>query len=147
MSREWQQTRFRELVMPDTVYYQSIWAVRDLVRMEKRLALIRSGSGKTAANTETAPGRNLSSEEEQVAEGMAEYANAGLKGDPERETRILERRIHAIRAALGDVPPMYRAFLLDNIILKKNESCFPNKLWRVWKQRFLYNVAKNLELI
>ena len=37
MSREWQQTRFKEFVMPDAVYYQSIWAVRDLQRMENRL--------------------------------------------------------------------------------------------------------------
>ena len=35
--REWQQTRQREYVMPDAVYYQSIWAVRDLKRMEHRL--------------------------------------------------------------------------------------------------------------
>ena len=37
MSREWQQTRFKEFVMPDAVYYQSIWAVRDLRRMENRI--------------------------------------------------------------------------------------------------------------
>ena len=35
--REWQQTKFRDLVLPDAVYYQSIWAVRDLYRMEEQL--------------------------------------------------------------------------------------------------------------
>lgn len=35
--REWQQTRFKSICMPDAVYYQSIWAVRDLHRMEERV--------------------------------------------------------------------------------------------------------------
>ena len=35
--REWQQTKFKDLVLPDAVYYQSIWAVRDLYRMENQL--------------------------------------------------------------------------------------------------------------
>ena len=38
MSKEWQQTRYKHLVLPKEVYYQSVWAVRDLERMEARLA-------------------------------------------------------------------------------------------------------------
>ena len=33
--REWQQTRYRDIVLPDAVFYETIWAVRDLERMEE----------------------------------------------------------------------------------------------------------------
>ena len=59
----------------------------------------------------------------------------------------LEKRIGAIRTALDTVPPAYRQFILDNIILQKAYKCFPSKVWRVWKQRFLFHVAKNLALM
>ena len=46
--REWQQTRDSAYVMPYAVYYQSIWAVRDLARMEEKLKEIKaSGEGAT----------------------------------------------------------------------------------------------------
>lgn len=37
MAREWQQTKLREYLMPNAVYYQSLWAVRDIQRMEMRI--------------------------------------------------------------------------------------------------------------
>ena len=42
MAREWQQKRQREYVMPDEVYYQTLWAVRDLGRMEDQLVLMEA---------------------------------------------------------------------------------------------------------
>ena len=35
--REWQQTRYRDIVLPDAVFYETIWAVRDLERMEEQV--------------------------------------------------------------------------------------------------------------
>lgn len=35
MSRQWQQTKYKNLVLPEAVYYQSIWAVRDLQRRRR----------------------------------------------------------------------------------------------------------------
>lgn len=145
MSREWQQTRFHELVMPDAVYYQSIWAVRDLDRMERRLEALRQAERETGvAENSAASGASL------IREPWfgARYGHAGKVSEQEKEEeRVLAGRVKAIRSALEEVPPMYRPFLLDNIVLKKKGSCFPNKLWRVWKQRFLFGVAKNLELM
>ena len=37
MPREWQQKRYKQFVLPDAVYFQCVWAVRDLYRMEKRI--------------------------------------------------------------------------------------------------------------
>lgn len=134
--REWQQTKFKKLVMPDAVYYQSIWAVRDLYRMEEKLEeinqdIIQGNIMSTGIVSEDTNTYNISKPTEEIVMHKA----------------TLERRVNAIRDALEVVPLSYRQFILDNIIRQKSYKCFPNKLWRIWKQRFLFNVAKNLALM
>ena len=135
MAREWQQTKQKEYVMPDAVYYQSLWAVRDLNRMEHRLEEINNDRG----------------EREKSGSFVHEPEQKGTLWQPTEEQAmervILEERIKAIHEALSIVPEIYRPYILSNIILKKSGSDFPNKFWKIWKQRFLYYVAKNLSLI
>jgi hypothetical protein len=135
MSREWQQTRFREFVLPDAVYYQSIWAVRDLRRMEERLAEL--GDEINAGSF----GGSI------VGDGRRDYSSIKPTEKKAVEKALLESRIKAIRKALETVPDSYRDFVLDNVALKKNDKGYPTKIWKIWKQRFLYNVAKNLSLL
>ena len=134
--REWQQTRFKDLVMPDTVYYQTIWAVRDLDRMEEEVE-------KTKESIMKAKSADSSIASDNVA-GYAASKPTENKGD---YLAMLELRIDAIRSALEDVPHVYRQFIMDNIVRQKGYKCFPNKIWRIWKQKFLFNVAKNLEIM
>lgn len=136
MTREWQQTRFKELVMPDAVYYQTIWAVRDMRRMERELDLVNSdimSGGLT--------GRSV------VMEGGKDYHRRRPTESQAVKKALLESRVNAINSALETVPEYYRPFIMDNIILKNSGSDYPNKMWRVWKQRFLFNVAKNLSIM
>ena len=134
--REWQQTKFKDLVMPDAVYYQTIWAVRDLDRMESDLRNmeqdIRLGN---------IPSTSI------VSDDVNTYTVSNPTEYMVVQKAQLEKRVEAIRSALETVPQAYRQFILDNIVKQKAYKCFPNKLWRVWKQRFLFNVAKNLELM
>ena len=96
LSREWQQTRFKKYVLPDAVYYQSLWAVRDLERMEERI--------KELSDTRDA----MEISGSLVKDGGADYPEG--------------RR-------------------------KNSGKTFPNKVWRIWKQRFLYDVAVNLAIL
>ncbi|MGN0733153.1 MAG: hypothetical protein ACI4LC_03155 [Emergencia sp.] len=135
MSREWQQTRFAEYVMPDAVYYQTIWAVRDLVRMESRLEELKED-------------RDLSVHSYSLV--MDGGATAEISRPTEKyalEKILLENRISAIRSALEIVPDSFRGLVLSNIIMQTSGRDFPNKMWKYWKQRFLYGVAKNLHLL
>ena len=134
--REWQQTKFKDLVMPDAVYYQSIWAVRDLYRMEQQLLRLEQD-----IKIGDIPTSSLVSEEKN------EYAVSKPTEDKALKKAVIERRVEAIHSALETVPMAYRQFILDNIILQKAYKCFPNKFWRIWKQRFLYHVAENLALM
>lgn len=134
--REWQQTKFKELVLPDTVYYESLWAVRDLHRMEEQLDVLNDDINSGDIHTTSL-----------VSDINVDYDMVKPTEDVALKKANLERRIKAINDALDSVPIAYRQFIMDNIVLQKGYSCFPNKFWRIWKQKFLYNVAKNLLLI
>ena len=134
--REWQQTKFKDLVMPDAVYYQSIWAVRDLYRMEQELELLKQEISDGVMHSTCV-----------VSDGKDSYETRNPTEDKALQKVELEKRIKAINDAIDSVPLAYRQFILDNIKLQKAYKCFPNKFWRIWKQRFLFNVARNLFLI
>lgn len=133
MSREWQQTKYKEYLMPDAVYYQSVWAVRDLERMESRLAELEQ--------EELSGGKSI------VSDRISNFILYRPTEEKAVERAVLRERIRGIHAALDVVPEEYRSFILSNLILKNTGKSFPNKLWRYWKQRFLYMVAKNLSMM
>ena len=134
MSREWQQTKEKEYVLPDAVYYQSLWAVRDLYRMEERLNEINGEKGERGKSGSV----------------VRECSSTGTLWKPTEDHAMekvnLEERISAIRNALSVVPEYYRTEVLDNIIMKNPGTSYNNKVWRQWKQRFLFHVAKNLSI-
>ena len=136
MTREWQQTRNKEIVMPDAVYYQTLWAVRDLRRMEGRLAVLKQ-------EIESGPVQAAGV----VSDRKGGYSDKRPTEDLAVEKAMLEARVQAIHNALQGIPIVYRGYILDNIILHRQQSSFPNKVWKMWKQRFLFDVAKNLSLI
>lgn len=135
MAREWQQRRFAEYVMPDAVYYQSLWAVRDLARMEKRIRELDreiTGDGYSASI---------------VREGRRDYAAIRPTEKKAVEKITLEKRVEAIRRALDTVPENYRDFVYANIVYKKQPVGYQTKIWKIWKQRFLFHVARNLSMM
>ncbi len=135
MAREWQQTRFPEFVLPDAVYYQSVWAVRDLYRMKNRIIEldeeISSGKCPPGVVSDVTKGYPFHKPTEKAAV----------------EKMLLENRVDAIDGALRTVPEIYRSPVMESIINRKNPTGSLSKIWKIWKQRFLFNVAKNLSLI
>ncbi|MDY6037451.1 MAG: hypothetical protein SPI74_00405 [Eubacterium sp.] len=134
MAREWQQTKLKEYVMPNAVYYQSLWAVRDIQRMENRIKELlaeRDSIGDGAAVCENTKNYNVNRPVESKA----------------MEVLLLQERVSAIKKALINVPKEYRHYILSNIILQNPGTSFPNNMWRQWKQKFLFDVAKNLSMM
>lgn len=132
MAREWQQTRMSEYVMPNAVYYQSIWAVRDLERMEDRLKELNRDTSRV----------DLSGVVMERESGYRE-SRVELKAV---EAVVLEERVSGIRRALSEVPERYRNCILNNVVYNETVP-YPGKLWKLWKQKFLYRVAVNLSLM
>ncbi len=137
MAREWQQTQLMDYIMPNAVYYQTIWAVRDLDRMETRL-------------------KDLSKQRQRQKKGDAmvkEAIRMYNRADSSRvdsqaiETAILQERVDGIHKAIKQVPEKYRAVIMNNIIDKEQVSIHGDREWRAWKQKFLFMVAKNLSIM
>ena len=55
--------------------------------------------------------------------------------------------MRGIHTAISHIPDGYRSYVLSIIIMKNPGKTFPNKVWRIWKQRFLYDVAVNLSIL
>jgi hypothetical protein len=59
-----------------------------------------------------------------------------------------EHKLWAIRAALDTVPAEMRQTLLDNIISGAGFGDYAHEnTWKKWKKRFIYNLARYLDLI
>lgn len=134
--REWQQTRFKNICMPDAVYYQTLWAVRDLYRMEDRVQELDREITQGDIG-----GASI------VSSGSHDYGRVKPAEKLADEKMRLETRIRAIRGALEVVPVDYRSFILDHVIYQAKKTDVPSNIWRVWKQKFLFHVAKNLALV
>ena len=63
------------------------------------------------------------------------------------EAAVLKQRVSGINDALLEVPERYRKRILDNIIFKETGTGYSDKTWKVWKQKFLYGVARNLSMM
>ena len=136
MSKEWQQKKLKEYVLPKTVYYQALWAVRDLERMRETLI-------------------ELNEDVEEGLNGIAfdrKIGNTNTISMPTEKKAIrlvdLEEKIKNIENAINLMPEEYQKGVLNNVINKElyDNSAHENT-WKKWKQRFIYNVAKNLGLI
>ncbi len=127
MSREWQQTKMKDFLMPDAVYYQSIWAVRDLDRMEKRVRELKGNfSYETAVVSDVKNAYNISKPTEKDAVELV----------------VLEERVDAIRRALDIVPESYRKYIMSNIVLKNSGVTFPDRLWRIWETEIFISCSE-----
>lgn len=136
MPREWQQKRYKQFVLPDAVYFQCVWAVRDLYRMEQRIEELE--------HRESADYYSPLS----ISDQSMHYGDDELeKEDQETELSALKYRVGVIREALDDVPEEYHANILGNIILRMPSRTYHGKMWKYWKQRFLYIVAKKFAMI
>lgn len=100
MSREYQQGKQKQFLLPFPVYMQCLWFVRDYERLSK------------------------------------------IKGER------AAAKIKAIDRALEEIPEDYRQGIFENILFHSKFSDLAHEnTWKIWKQRFVYYVASNLDLI
>lgn len=107
--KEYQPVRDAGRVLPREIYYECIWIVRDMARMQ-------------------------------------EIVNrTGYEG---REFEVARDRLECINKALMAVPPEYRRGVMASIENRGGRvmDYAHENTWKKYKQRFVYNLAKNLAL-
>lgn len=135
--KDCQQKRMKSFLLPEPVYRQAYWALRDLRRMKEELS-------------------HMTEERDMIAAGEKTLSNfaygTGLVSDGTGNKAIkiahLSSRIVAIEAAFDEIPPKYRAGLIRKNVDNLGYSLdFHINTWKKWQQVLVYHVAKNLQII
>ena len=134
---DYQQKRMKAFLMPEAVYRQALWAVKDLPRLERILEEERQARGDL-------PGIDFGG---RVSEGERNIANQDMTGRRASEIVNLSMKIEAIYMALYQIPQQYREGIRKKLTEGKPYGDeFHSNTWKKWQQAYIFHVAKNLGL-
>lgn len=134
--KDYQQKRMKSFLLPEPVYRQALWAVKDLPRLKEVLEIELEKMGRvpnviySSRVCENKGGPIM----DFTADGGVNLANISMK-------------IEAIESALYNIPYKYREGLRAKLTEGKdygdNYHC---NTWKKWQQAYIFYVAKNLGL-
>ena len=132
---DYQQLKDKSYVLPQTVYRQALYAVKDLDRMRKKLDYLKGEAYGLK-------GRDLTD-----IVGQTGYVSDRM-ADKAVEIASTEARINAIEDALMTIPFEYRDGIEDKLVYDVPYDmghCI--NTWKKWQQILIYRVAENLKII
>ncbi len=132
---DFQQMRDRSFVLPQTVYRQALYAVKDLDRLRKKLEYLRGEAYGLS-------GRDLS----EIA-GKSGYVSDRM-ADKAVEIASTEARIRAIEEAFNFIPFEYREGIEGKLVYDvpyDMKHCI--NTWKKYQQMLIFRVAENLRLL
>ena len=133
---DYQLKREKSYLLPQTVYRQALYAVKDLDRLRKKLLFMEEdASGVLPSDPSVIMSRG--------------GAVSDITGNRASEMALTESRIEAIESAFGSVPPKYRSGLEDKLIydVPVSRLGYSVNTWKKWQQVLLYHVAVNLKIL
>ena len=133
---DYQLKREKSYLLPQTVYRQALYAVKDLDRLRKKLLFMKedpSGIHSSDPSVIMSRGGTVSD----------------ITGNRASEMALTESRIKAIESAFDHIPLKYRSGLEDKLIYDVPMSKLGHSVntWKKWQQVLLYHVAINLRLL
>ena len=141
MAKIWQQKKMKDYLLPEAVFHQAIWIIKDYERLVKELKHFKDDVGKTQQNLINNTCKKTGNNEFSYVEKMA------------IKIVDLEKRIKKIERAFSIVPEQYVRNVYDSVI-KSNKTAKGSqitaetiKIINYWKQRVLYEIASIFELI
>ncbi len=135
--RDCQQKRMKSYLLPEPVYRQAYWALRDLSRMKEELSYMKEE-------------RDMISAGEKVLSNFAYGTGFVSDGTGNKAIKIahLSARIVAIESAFDEIPPKYREGLRRKNVENRGYSLDAHiNTWKKWQQVLMYHVAKNLQIV
>ncbi len=135
MTREYQVKRMKDYVLPEAVYRQALWAVKDFNRLKEEL-------NRAVENIDNIHSPNFFNES--IGSGL--YSDITAKKADKLIT--LTNRIDSIESAFFYIPEKYRWGIRNKLMDggRFGDDFHPNT-WKKWQQVYLFHVAKNLGLI
>ena len=142
----------QDIRLPREVYYRCLWTVRDLPRL-RQLAELASGISGTDSGFAACDAASGSEHAVRTAPGGAASVSdsESIAGSRILSEKVIARAafdVDCISAAIGRVPEVYRKGIMDNIVsrIPFDDLAHPNT-WKRWKLVFLYELARELQLI
>ena len=132
---DYQQMRDKNFVLPQTVYRQALYAVKDLDRLRKKLEYLREEAYELKGRELT----DILGQTGYVSDRMADKAV---------EIASTEARISAIEDAFMTIPFEYREGIEDKLVYDVPYDmghCI--NTWKKYQQILIYRVAENLRII
>ena len=135
--KDYQQKKMKDHVLPQPVYRQALWAVKDLLRLKSRLSELRKEAYVVGERDLLRP-----------CVGYGSGFVCDSTGNKAVEIANLSWRIDAIVRAFDAVPEKYRIGIEEKLVydIPYSDEYHPNT-WKRWQQVFFYNVAKNLYIL
>lgn len=130
--REYQVKRLRNYLLPETVYRQALWAIKDLNRLRAEL-------NSTVEDIDSLHSPSFFNE----SKGKGLYSD--ITASKAEKLVSLSNRIENIENAFFEIPEQYRAGMRNKLIDggSFDDTYHPNT-WKKWQQVYIYHVAKNL---
>ena len=132
--KDYQLKSLKSCKLPETVYRQALWAVKDLPRMKEKLMELEEMADCLPSAYVDIPRKSGGTVSDQTAQLASRMANLAF-------------RIQMIEGSLQAVPVMYRDGILGKLAYGIPYSdCFHANTWKRWQQVYLYQVAMELHL-
>ena len=132
--KDYQLKSIKSCKLPEAVYRQALWAVKDLPRMKEKLTELEEMLDCLPSAYVDTPRKSSGTVSDQTAQLASRMANLAF-------------RIQMIEGSLQAVPAVYRDGILGKLAYGIPYSdCFHANTWKRWQQVYLYQVAMELHL-
>ena len=132
--KDYQLKSIKSCKLPEAVYRQALWAVKDLPRMKEKLMELEEMLDCLPSAYVDTPRKSSGTVSDQTAQMASRMANLAF-------------RIQMIEGSLQAVPAVYRDGILGKLAYGIPYSdCFHANTWKRWQQVYLYQVAMELHL-
>lgn len=133
--KDYQLKSIKSCRLPETVYRQALWAVKDLPRMKEKLMELEEMADCVPSAYMDIPRKSAGTVSDQTARLAGQMAHLSL-------------RIQLIEGSLEAVPVPYRDGILGKLAYGIPYSDrFHSNTWKRWQQVYLYQVAVSLQLL
>ena len=133
---DYQVKKGNAYLLPQAVYRQALYAVKDLTRLKRKLLYLQYDIAGIMPNDPT----SIMSRGGSISD---------LTGNRASDIALTESRIKAIESAFKEIPDKYREGLKDKLIsdVPISRLGYSVNTWKKWQQVLLYHVAVNLKLL
>ncbi len=132
-----QLRREKDFLLPEPVYRQVVWTLKDLTRMKERLKELKEDAYQVGGYDMAKP-----------SSGYKGLILSDITANKATSIAMLSSRIEAVESGFDFLPMKYRDGIYNKLIY---DVPYPDEFhintWRKWQQKVIFKIALNLGLL